>query len=76
MQHQPPKKPKKEKLYCRSWAADYLGVTSNALKNYPVPYVQYSRFGYALYRLQDLQAFKEKSIKVPSGKGGVCEVAT
>ncbi len=77
MQHKPPKK---EKLYCRSWAADYLGVTSNTLKSYPIPFIQYSRFGYALYKLADLRAFKEKSIhnlpKQSEREGGIHEIAT
>jgi len=83
MQHKPPKE---EKLYCRSWSANYLGVTSNALKSYPIPFIQYSRFGYALYKLSDLRAFKEKSIhnpvieqggiRVPDEKGAIREHPT
>jgi len=45
---------------CRTHAAEYLGVAPNTLKSYPIPFIQYSRFGYALYKKSDLLKFKEQ----------------
>ena len=56
---------KKDPEYCRSIAAEYLGVASATLKKYPIPYRQYSRFGYALYKKSDLDKFKESKTFTP-----------
>ena len=59
-------KQKKEPEYCRSIAAEYLGVSSATLKKLPIPFVQYSRYGYALYKKSALDKFKESKTFIPS----------
>jgi len=54
---------KKSKTLCRQYAAEYLGVSS------AVPYTQYSRFSYALYRVEDLDKFKQSRTFTPEYKG-------
>ena len=57
---------------CRTKAAEYLGVSPRTLKRYPIPFRQYSRFGYAIYKKSDLDEFKEKSMCRPDdSQGGV-----
>ncbi len=70
----PIQKPKKEKTLCREYAAEYLGVSSATLKKLPIPYVQYSRFSYALYRVEDLNKFKQSRTFTPEYQG-VAKVA-
>jgi len=60
---------KKSKTLCRQYAAEYLGVSSATLKKLPVPYTQYSRFSYALYRVEDLDKFKESRTFTPEYQG-------
>lgn len=59
---------KKQKTLCRQYAAKYLGVSSATLKKLPIPYVQYSRFSYALYKISDLDKFKESRTFVPDNQ--------
>ena len=56
----------KNRKMCRSIAAEYLGVCSHTLKKYPIPFVQYSRYGYALYEKSALDKFKESKTFMPS----------
>ena len=67
----------KQQDLCRTKAADYLGVSPRTLKRYPIPYRQYSRFGYAIYKKSDLDAFKEKSMCLPDedSQGGAVACA-
>ena len=55
----------KENNLCRVRAAEYLGVTSNSLKNYPIPYRQYGFQGKAVYKKSDLDEFIRKSMHYP-----------
>lgn len=59
---------KKQKTLCRQYAAKYLGVSSATLKKLPIPYVQYSRFSYALYKISDLDKLKESRAFVPDNQ--------
>ena len=58
-------KQNKDETMCRTRAAEYLGVAPNTLKSYPIPYRQYSRFGYALYKKSDLDKFKDQRTFIP-----------
>ena len=55
----------KEPEYCRTISAEYLGVSPATLKKLPIPYRQYSRFGYALYKKSDLDKFKDQRTFIP-----------
>lgn len=54
-----------QRKMCRSIAAEYLGVSSATLKKLPIPFIQYSRFGYAIYKKYDLDKFKESRTFTP-----------
>ena len=62
------KTPQKKPKYCRTISAEYLGVSPATLKKLPIPFVQYSHFGYALYKKSDLDSYKESKTFTPERK--------
>ena len=60
---------------CRKDASNYLGISPRTLQKLPVPFVQYSDCSYALYKISDLDKFKESRTFAPDNQALTGKVA-